>query len=81
MLHDDDAHWPLVMLTDLARRLLSARRNLAMSLSPWMVAGGGVVVVMLATLRWEFADFVLDRISVSALADWMRGRHSQDDIT
>jgi hypothetical protein len=49
-----------------------------MSLSPWMVAGG-VVVVVLATLRWELADFMLDRIG--AFTAWMRGRRLEQDST
>ena len=43
-----------------------------------MVAGS-VVVVVLAALRWELADFVLDRIG--ALTEWMRGRPSEQDST
>ena len=49
-----------------------------LSLWPWAV-GGGMVVVVVAALRWEFADFVLDRIG--ALADWMRGRRSEHDTS
>ena len=50
-----------------------------MPLSPWPWVAGAVVVVALATLRWELADFVLDR--VGALVDWMRGRRSEQDST
>jgi len=42
----------------------------------WVVVGG-VGVVVLAALRWEFTDLVLDR--VGALADWIRGRPPERD--
>ena len=50
-----------------------------MPLSPWPWVVSAVVVVVLAAMRWELADFVLDRIG--ALAEWMRGRRSQQDNT
>lgn len=50
-----------------------------MSPTSWMVAGSVVVVLLAAALRWELADFVLDRIG--ALTDWMRWRRSEQDST
>lgn len=69
------------VVTDLTRSLLSlAGGSVTMSPSPWSwVMVGGAVAVVLAMLRWEFADFVLDRIG--ALTEWMRNRRSREDST
>jgi len=48
-----------------------------MPLSPWPWVVGAVVVVVLAAMRWELADFVLDRMG--ALLGWVHGRRSEQD--